>query len=163
MHEAPEVVVTLLERAGVSGPMRVDGRVVLDAESPIVWFTFPGAWHDIGRFHDGAGRFTGYYANVLTPVRFEDGRSWSTTDLYLDVWRGADGSVRLLDEDELDEALTAGDLDPVLGDRARAEAARLVAAATAGDWPPRVTREWTLERCRRTLGRGAKPGDGPRC
>ncbi|HZD03265.1 MAG TPA: hypothetical protein VE173_00055, partial [Longimicrobiales bacterium] len=40
-------------------PVRVDGEVVLETGSEVVWFTFPGAWHDIGRFHTADGVFRG--------------------------------------------------------------------------------------------------------
>jgi predicted RNA-binding protein associated with RNAse of E/G family len=86
VHAEPGVRVTLLEQAELAQPLLIDGRVVLEAGSPAVWFTFPGAWHDIGRFHRADGTFTGIYGNVLTPVRFLDERTWETTDLFLDVW-----------------------------------------------------------------------------
>ncbi len=145
------VLVTLLEHSGVPRPLVVEGAPVLSARSPILWFTFPGEWHDIGRFHDEAGHFTGYYANVLTPVHLRDESTWETTDLYLDVWLGTDGAVRVLDEAELEEALAAGHITRATGARARSEAARLVRAARAGAWPPAVARQWTLERARALL------------
>ena len=72
VHER-EARVTYLAEAGVESPVMVDGRVVLESRSSAVWFTFPGAWHDVGRFHTADGRFTGYYANILTPVEGIDG------------------------------------------------------------------------------------------
>jgi predicted RNA-binding protein associated with RNAse of E/G family len=130
----------------------VAGRTVLEADSPVVWLTFPGAWHDIGRFHTPDGRFTGFYANILTPVRIETeatGDEWETTDLFLDVFVTPDGAAHLLDRDELDEARREGWIDAPLAARAEAEAERLVARARAGSWPPPVARAWTLERARR--------------
>lgn len=158
--DAPDLIITLLERAGVSRPLLVDGCRVLARRSPILWFTFPGRWHDVGRFHDEHGRFTGYYANVITPVRVLADSAWETTDLYLDVWVGADGAIRLLDEDELEAAFAAGQLEDGLYSAARAEAARLLGEARRGVWPPEVVREWTLERAREALSRkhsGAEP------
>lgn len=151
--ERPDVIVTLAESVRIGQPVRVGSRTVLEDGSDVVWFTFPGAWHDIGRFHDAAGRFTGYYANVLTPCEME-GRTWRTTDLFLDVWKGADGRVELLDEAELHEALEAGLIDAATATRAREEADRLVRLAERGAWPPPVVRAWTLERAR-TRARGS--------
>lgn len=143
------VVVTLIERAPVTRPSVIDGEVALEPGSPIVWFSFPGAWHDIGRFHRADGTFTGLYANVLTPVDGLDGADWTTTDLFLDVWIPATATrARILDEDELEEALRHGRLDQTTAARARAEAASLVARAGAGDWPPPVVFDWTLDRAR---------------
>jgi len=63
-------VVTLLEHTDIAKPIMVRGVTVLEPGAPVVWFTFPGRWHDVGRFHTAAGRFTGFYANVLTALRF---------------------------------------------------------------------------------------------
>ncbi|UCC27037.1 MAG: DUF402 domain-containing protein [Gemmatimonadales bacterium] len=148
----PEVKITFQPSTPISAPVMVDGVSVLEPGSPAVWFTFPGVWHDIGRFHDRHGRFTGLYANVLTPcVLHPDGATghtlrWETTDLFLDVWRGVDGVLRLLDEDDLERALATGVLDVELGRAARAEAQRILAAEARGDWPPAVVSEWPLER-----------------
>lgn len=119
---------------------------MLEADSPVVWFTFPGLAHDIGRFHTAAGEFTGIYANILTPVVFRSETEWETTDLFLDVWIGVDSGPELLDEDELDTAVEAGWIDAAVAATARSEATRLMALAAAGHWPPAVVTEWPLDR-----------------
>ena len=154
VEESAECVVTLLESAPIPAPVTAGGRVVLEPGAPVVWFTFPGAWHDIGRFHLADGSFTGFYANVLTPVRM-DGERWDTTDLALDVWSGVDGAVEVLDEDEFEEAVRNRWLDAATARRARAEADALAAAARAGSWPPPIAREWDLARAREHLRRHA--------
>ncbi|MDB4950423.1 MAG: hypothetical protein JWM27_3072 [Gemmatimonadetes bacterium] len=150
LEDAGDRVVTFLPSAEVSRPVTVDGLVVLEPGSPVVWTTYRGLWHDVGRFHRADGTFTGTYANVLTPVEMH-GAVWATTDLCLDVWLGADGAVRVLDEDELAEALRRGWTDESTAARARAEAERLVDAARQGAWPPPHVAEWTLERARAAL------------
>jgi predicted RNA-binding protein associated with RNAse of E/G family len=142
-------VVTLMERTPLDGPVYAGEREILHPDAPVVWFTFEGAWHDIGRFHDADGRCTGFYANVLTPVQFMTAVEWSTTDLCLDVFLHLDGRVDLLDEDELEHALRAGWVDEATAARAQAEAQRLVEAADAGQWPPPIVRHWDVERARR--------------
>jgi uncharacterized protein len=139
-------IVTLLERTPIRSPIVIGGAVALEPAAPAVWFTFPGAWHDIGRFHDAAGRFTGLYANVLTPVAGSDTLEWATTDLYLDLWLPAGGDALILDEDELENAVAAAYLPTDQADRARQEAAILLGKAATGRWPPPVVHEWTLER-----------------
>jgi predicted RNA-binding protein associated with RNAse of E/G family len=114
----------------------------------VVWFTFPGVWHDIGRFHRANGRFTGIYANVLTPPTFEPGDVWHTTDLFLDVWIPAGGEPQVLDRDELQNAVAAGWVDEATGLRATAEVDHILAEAASGRWPPPVVDTWTLERAR---------------
>ncbi|HSK18743.1 MAG TPA: DUF402 domain-containing protein [Longimicrobiales bacterium] len=142
-----ECIITLLEHTDMREPVRVRDTVVLEPGASVVWFTFPGLWHDIGRFHTRAGRFTGFYANVLTPVQLVTPVHWETTDLFLDVWLDEHG-VEVLDVDELRQALADEVIDAHRADRAQQEADALVGAATAGSWPPPVCREWTLERAR---------------
>jgi predicted RNA-binding protein associated with RNAse of E/G family len=159
VHRDAACVVTLLEATPLARPMRIDGVVALEPGAPAVWFTFPGAWHDIGRFHDARGHFTGLYANVLTPVEGLAALEWRTTDLFLDIWLPASGGPpTLLDEAELADAV-AGGLDIGLADAARREAARLLDAAAAGSWPPAVVHEWTLERALHVARRGTWRAD----
>lgn len=148
IEETPDCTVTLIEASQISRPVMAGGKIVLEPGGPAIWFTYPGRWHDIGRFHLSDGTFTGYYANILTPVRMEADR-WETMDLCLDLWLGADGRVELLDEDEFDEAVERGWLDAATARAARAEADALAAEARAGRWPSAHVRAWGLDRARR--------------
>jgi predicted RNA-binding protein associated with RNAse of E/G family len=140
-------LITLLEAVELDAPVVVGGARVLEAGASMVWFTFRGAWHDVGRFHLPDGTFTGFYANILTPMRIRGSR-WETTDLFLDVWLGADGRVEILDEDEFETACERGWIDPPTALRARTEADAVAAAARAGRWPPSPAGEWELSRAR---------------
>jgi predicted RNA-binding protein associated with RNAse of E/G family len=151
VHRSADCIVTLMPHTELRHPVTAGSTVVLEPDAPAVWFTFPGEWHDIGRFHTATGRFTGYYANVLTPVRFHAPYVWETTDLFLDVWVGVDGAILTLDEDEFDAAVRAGTIDADHAVAARAEAARVAHAAMRGEWPPDVARTWTLERARAAI------------
>jgi predicted RNA-binding protein associated with RNAse of E/G family len=145
VHDAPDVKVTLMPAVHLRRPMTVGGRVVSEDGSAIVWFSFPGLWHDIGRFHLADGTFTGLYANTLTPVEIRAGHVWEATDLFLDVWLDERGPV-VLDEDELEEALAKGWLDEATAARARSEVDAILRAAAEARWPPPVVAQWTLER-----------------
>ena len=79
-----DVVVTLTDPMEIEAPMLIAGETVLEPGSRVVWFTFPGRWYDVGRFHRADGTFTGIYGNVLTPPRIL-GNVWYTTDLFLDA------------------------------------------------------------------------------
>ena len=157
--ERDDVILTLSDPLELETPMMHDGRVMLEAGSLALWFTFPGAWHDIGSFHRADGSFSGIYANILTPPHIE-GSVWHTTDLFRDVWWPSGGDVVLLDEDELDEACRREQIDAETARRAREEAERLLQAARTGEWPPIVVKEWPLERALEALG-SSKPGTPP--
>lgn len=141
--------ITLMDHTPLARPLLAGDDVILDPDAPAVWFTFDGLWHDIGRFHRADGSFTGYYANILTPVHFRSPREWATTDLCLDVFLPRPGGqALLLDEAELEAAEAAGWVAAADADRARQEATSILEAAAAGDWPPPVVQAWSLERAR---------------
>ncbi len=148
IHDRDDVKVTLAREIEFSPPMEREGRTVLESGSDVVWFTFPGVWHDIGRFHRADGTFTGLYANVLTPVEFRSASTWHTTDLFLDVWWPPGGSPTLLDRDQLEEAVDRGWVDHATADRAEAEAREILHGARSGSWPPPIVSAWTRERAR---------------
>jgi uncharacterized protein len=156
--ERPDVIVTVTDPLDLLEPLREGDEVLLEPGARAVWLTFPGAWHDIGRFHLRDGTFTGYYANILTPVDLSapagsEPHVWHTTDLFLDVWLAPGGAARLLDEDELAGALSRGHIDAETAEQAQREADRLLALASTGAWPPPVAREWTLARIEASEGR----------
>lgn len=151
LTRTPDCVVTYLPSATVTRPMELDGRIILEPGAPIVWFTFPGLWHDIGRFHTADLTFRGFYANVLTPVEGVHTATWHTTDLCLDVWQDADGSVHVLDADDLATAVAAGWIDERTARRAGTEASTIVERARLGAWPPAIVSEWTIQRARETV------------
>ena len=146
VYSSADVIITTMRVHSLAGPMVVNGRTVLENGSATVWFTFPDADHDIGRFHTADGEFTGIYANVLTPVEFLSEYEWRTTDLFVDVWLDKDGSVRVLDEDELDAAITNGWITREQAESARRSAHSLVARHKDGTWPPAVVYDWPIER-----------------
>ena len=148
ISEEEGVKVTYARDLKFDSPIRIAETVVLETGSEVIWFTFPGAWHDIGIFHRADGSVTGTYANILTPCVFEEGGIWRTTDLFLDLWIHPDGRVLTLDEDELDEAEVKGWVDADTARRAREEVGTLSAQAEAGTWPPKIVAEWTLARAR---------------
>lgn len=154
VEDAGAYVVTLLESAVLGKPVTAGGRTVLEPGAPVVWITYRGQWHDVGRFHLADGTFTGVYANVLTPVAM-DGARWETTDLFLDLWSGADGTLVALDEDELRQAEREGWVSPETASRAREEAEALLEQARLGRWPGSEVNEWTLERAREVVSRRA--------
>jgi predicted RNA-binding protein associated with RNAse of E/G family len=155
VYGGEDVKVTFAREIVLGRPLVIGDQVVLETGADVIWFTFPGAWHDIGRFHRADGSWTGIYANILTPCVFDPGGVWHTTDLFLDLWIAASqiggGTVSgirpvLLDAAELEHAEASGWVPAETALRARAEADRLVAAALRDSWPPPPVWEWTRER-----------------
>ena len=132
-------------------PLQLDGTTILEPRAAVVWFTFPGKHHDIGRFHLRDGTFTGFYANVLRPVRCMDRLNWRIDDLYLDVWLGEDGSFRVLDRDELNSALAQQHISEADAAAAHKEAEQLERLWRQDMWPPEIVHEWTLERAQHVV------------
>ncbi len=145
-----EFVVTFAEAVPISRSVLAAGRTILEPEAPVVWFTYPGRWYDLGRFHLADGTFTGVYANILTPVKMS-GDEWHTTDLCLDVWAGTDGRVAILDEEEFASAVERGWIGASTAAVAREHAETLAAGARQGSWPPAHVAEWDLRRARARL------------
>jgi Ribonuclease G/E len=77
-----------------------------------------GRWWYPTTYRDADGGVKGTYVNVCTPVEvFPDEVRY--VDLHVDVLRHADGTVAVVDEDELAAAEEAGLVTPALAERAR--------------------------------------------
>ena len=145
-----DVKITLAENVAFDPPIRIHGEIALEAGSDAVWFTFPDRWHDIGRFHLADDRFTGIYANILTPPVIHPDGTWETTDLFLDVWIDREGKLSVLDADQLVRAEEEGWVSEAQAVRAREEVEWISREFDRGCWPPPIVEEWTLERARQS-------------
>jgi predicted RNA-binding protein associated with RNAse of E/G family len=146
--DTPDVKITLAESVPFDPPIRIQERVALEAGSDAVWFTFPGLWHDIGRFFFNDTATTEIYTNILTPPIIRPDGVWETTDLFLDVWIDPDGGFVVLDGDQLQEAEGRGWVSKAQAQRAREEVEWIEKEYRAGRWPPEVVEDWTLARAR---------------
>jgi predicted RNA-binding protein associated with RNAse of E/G family len=146
LYQSDDVLVTFAASTQLAKTLIIDGKVALEHGSPAIWFSFPGLEHDIGRFHDAAGVFTGLYANVVTPLVMNSATEWRMTDLFLDVWIGKEHGPRVLDEDEYDHAVSQGWITSEQAGNAQREVERIVSAWETGTWPPAIVNEWTIER-----------------
>ena len=86
-----------------------------------------GRWWYPTVYRDEDGGRKGTYVNVCTPVEcFPDAVRY--VDLHVDVVKGPDGEVRRVDDDELDEAVAAGQVSEALAEKARSVATSLESA-----------------------------------
>ncbi|WP_336360746.1 DUF402 domain-containing protein [Haladaptatus sp. ZSTT2] len=77
-----------------------------------------GKWWYPTVYKSQDGERRGTYVNICTPVElFPD--SVRYVDLHVDVIKHADGTVERVDDDELDDAVSAGHISPELAEKAR--------------------------------------------
>ena len=78
-------------------------EIVLKRNDRFVETFFTDKWYNIFEIYDrDDGKLKGWYCNITKPAVIEDGHV-SYVDLALDLWVSADGTRKVLDEDELEE------------------------------------------------------------
>lgn len=115
------------------------GEEVIGPGYRAIWFLFNGLSYDIGRFYRPDGTWTGFYVDILEPVRWERGDPATLqpiTDLFLDIWIAPDRSFEILDEDEFDAACRRGNITPRQAEHARRTLADLTPALLDASFPP---------------------------
>jgi uncharacterized protein len=147
--EAGEELIVVRHEISPSKPLTYLGEVVMDRGYQAMWFLFKGQPYDVGCFYRPDGTWTGYYADVLEPVRWTgaDPRTLEPlVDLFLDLWVAPDGGYTVLDEDEFAEAIEAGRMTADQITHARRVIGELTGAAERGSFPPAVVKEFRLKR-----------------
>lgn len=77
-------------------------EIILKRNDRFVETFYTDKWYNIFEIYDrDDGKLKGWYCNITKPAIIEDGRV-AYVDLALDLWVSADGSRRVLDEDELE-------------------------------------------------------------
>jgi GrpB-like predicted nucleotidyltransferase (UPF0157 family)/predicted RNA-binding protein associated with RNAse of E/G family len=117
-----------------------DGKLVLSAGFPIVYFELTGRWFNIVKIRNLQGTHTGYYCDITTPPRLLRDGSIELTDLFLDLWVSPDLRYKVLDKDELEEALEKGWVEKQLHDKAKKELKKLITLVENGGFPPKLVR-----------------------
>ncbi len=146
--EATDELIAVAHESSASKPVEYLGERVLDAGYWAVWFLFKNQPFDVGRFYRPDGTFTGYYADVLEPVRWERDNPATLEpiiDLFLDLWIAPDGSHLVLDEDEFQEAIDLGNLTTAQIEHARTVLQELIEATERGTFPPAMVQDFRLE------------------
>ncbi|USS40071.1 DUF402 domain-containing protein [Thermococcus aggregans] len=139
-----EVVVAKSRFEGMLVPLRVDGVEVIKNGYTMVYFAFAGENYDVLKVYDEEGNFKGLYVDVLAYTKRE-GNTIEMLDLFLDVFIFPDGRAFLLDEDELEMALTYGLIDKETFDFAYRVAGEILEKLKRNDFPPKTVWEYGLE------------------
>ncbi len=96
----------------VTGPLTVhyQSRAVLIADAGYSWLqaAVPGACWWLTAMFDKYDRLIQIYFDITAGSRFDDPENPTFEDMYLDIVVSADGSIEVVDRDELDEALQSG-------------------------------------------------------
>ncbi len=146
--EATEDLIIVAHDSSPPTPVSHFGEIVLDRGYETVWFLFKDRPFDVGRFYRPDGTWTGYYVDVLEPVRWQGSDPTTLApiiDLFLDLWIAPDGRHLVLDEDEFEEAVRLGHLTTFQVDHALRVLRDLVAATERGEFPPPIVREFLRE------------------
>ena len=122
LYLGDDVIVTS-QRVKPSSPIVQNGRMVLGDNFAAVWFVFTDLWYDVGKVYNPENEWTGYYCDVLKPVkRSVDATGklnrFEITDLFLDLWINPDGTYEIQDEDEFEDAVQDGAIDAALEGKA---------------------------------------------
>lgn len=131
-----DVIVTS-QRVKPSSPIVQNGETVLADNFAAVWFVFTGLWYDVGKVYNLANEWTGYYCDIMKPVKRRMNTAgeldcFEITDLFLDLWINPDGTYEIQDEDEFEEAIQIGAIDAELERKAREVLDTLIAKVKDG-------------------------------
>ena len=131
-----DVIVTS-QRVKPSTPIIQNGQTVLADNFAAIWFVFTGLWYDVGKVYNLNNEWTGYYCDIMKPVKRSIDRTgkldcFEITDLFLDLWINPDGTYEIQDEDEFEEAIQIGAIDTELERKARDVLDTLIAKVEDG-------------------------------
>ena len=140
LYEDDDVIVTT-QRITPSSPIIIDGVTVLGDNYRAVWFVFADRWYDIGKIYNLKDRFTGYYCDIILPMK-RTRTHFEITDLFLDLWVSPDGSYQVEDEDEFESAVAQNWIQTDLANQAKNALQDLIAEVESGAFPPEITNRW---------------------
>lgn len=145
--DATDDTIVVATELSPSKPIYYFGEIVMDVGWWAVWFAFKGRPFDVGRVYRPDGTWTGYYVDVLEPVRWKGSDPTTAeplVDLFLDLWIAPNGRYVVLDEDEFEEAISLGHLKSEQIEHARGVLRDLIHATERGEFPPAVVKEFRL-------------------
>ena len=141
LYEDKDVIVTT-QRIKPSAPIVLNGETVVGDNFTAIWFVFTDLWYDIGKIYNLNNEWTGYYCDIIMPVKRSSGQ-FEIVDLFLDLWISPDGSYEIQDEDEFENALRNGFIDVELAEKARSSLKELIHEVVTGRFPPEFVKEFS--------------------
>ncbi len=142
LYEDSEVIVTS-QQVKPSNPIVIDNGTVLGDDFTAIWFVFANRWYDIGKIYNLNNQFTGYYCDIIMPMKRTE-TSFEITDLFLDLWVSPDGSYQLHDEDEFEAAIQRNWIQSDLAEKARNMLQNLISEIESSIFPPEIVFHWGL-------------------
>lgn len=139
IYRSKKVVVGKAEITS-SNSVVFNGEVVLARGFKIVYFELFGKWFNVCKIRNFQGKHTGYYCDITTPPKLLGDGGLELTDLFLDLWVSPDLQCKVLDEEELENALLKEWITRKLYDKAKQKLNHLVSTVTQGKFPPRYVR-----------------------
>jgi len=122
-----------------------DEKTVLASGYQIVYFDMMRKWFSVGKIRDLNGKHTGYYCDIITPPRLLKDGVVEITDLFLDLWVAPNLRYKVLDEEELDDALQKGWITEQLYKKSRTELEKLITLVKRGDFPPPLVKHLEMQ------------------
>lgn len=127
-----------------STPIVIEETIVLGPNFWAIWFIFAKRWYDLGKIYNPQGEFTGYYCDIIKPMK-QNGTQIEITDLFLDLWVTPDLSYQILDYDEFASAIQNGWIEPDLANQAQQALNQLISAVESTNFPPAPVKLFSLD------------------
>lgn len=105
-------------------------------------FTFLKMGYKLGRFYDMDGNFLYWYCDIIDVEYDRASDTYTLNDLLVDIKVFPDGSVKVLDTDELAQALEKGLVSPEQTAKALRTLDGLLKMIYGGSFPPEICSKW---------------------
>ncbi|MDP4182789.1 MAG: DUF402 domain-containing protein [Bacillota bacterium] len=106
-----------------------------------VSFAFLKDGYKISRFYNPSGNFVYWYCDIIEVEYDEEKDTYTLVDLLVDVKIFPDGQVRILDIDEISEALDENIITKEQASNALKKLDNLLKIIYDGEFPPKVCRD----------------------
>lgn len=100
-------------------------------------FTFINKGYKLGRFYDAGGRFLYWYCDIIEVLYDKNTDTYTLNDLLVDIKIMPDGTVKILDTDELAQAIEKGLVNSDQSCRALRTLNELLNIIYSGEFPPK--------------------------